>query len=112
MKKYSHHGSGGLFSAIALALISIAPALAADPFGTWLTGEKKARSSIVNCGGALCGNLVWLLEPNDPDDQQSRKPTSTMPTPAKKRRPLLGIPIVLSMKPEGADQVEGNVYNA
>ena len=44
----------------------IAPALAADPLGTWLTGEKDAQVRITNCGGAICGSLVWLKEPNDP----------------------------------------------
>ena len=41
-------------------------ATAADALGTWFTGEKESQVRIVNCGGALCGNLVWLKEPNDP----------------------------------------------
>ncbi len=98
-------------SAIALALISIAPALAADPFGTWLTGDKKGKVKIVNCGGALCGNLVWLLEPNDPETNKPKTDKHNADA-GKKGRPLLGIPIVLSMKPEGADQWKGQVYNA
>ena len=59
-------------SAIALGLISIAPAFATDPIGTWLTGDKKGKVKIVNCGGAICGTLTWLAEPNDP---QTNKPT-------------------------------------
>jgi uncharacterized protein (DUF2147 family) len=31
---------------------------------------------------------------------------------SKQGRPLLGIPIVLNMKPNGADKWEGQVYNA
>ena len=35
-------------SAIALGLISIAPAFAADPIGTWLTGDKKGKVTFVS----------------------------------------------------------------
>lgn len=98
-------------SAIALALILIVPARAADPFGTWLTADKKGKVKIVNCGGALCGNLIWIAEPNDPETNQPK--TDKHNNDASKRgRPLVGIPIVLSMKPNGGDKWEGQVYNA
>ena len=98
-------------SAIALALIFIAPASAADPFGTWLTGDKKGKVRIVNCSGALCGTLVWLQEPIDPDTNQPKTDKRNVDA-SKKGRPLLGIPIVLDMRPSGADKWEGQVYNA
>ena len=92
-------------STIALALISIAPARAADPLGTWLTGDKKGKVKIVNCGGAICGTLTWL-ETHQPKTDKNNKDA------AKQSRPLLGIPIVLSMKPNGGEKWEGQVYNA
>ena len=49
-------------SAMALALLATAPARAADPLGTWLTGDKKGKVKIVNCGDAICGSLTWLAE--------------------------------------------------
>jgi len=98
-------------SAIALAVIFTAPAFAADPFATWLTGDKKGKVKIVNCGGALCGNLVWLLEPNDPETNKPKTDKHNVDA-GKQGRPLLGIPIVLNMKPEGADLWKGQVYNA
>ena len=52
-------------SAVALGLMSITQAFAADPIGTWLTGDKKGKVKIVNCGGAICGTLSWLAEPNE-----------------------------------------------
>jgi uncharacterized protein (DUF2147 family) len=98
-------------AAIALSLVSIAPARAADPLGTWLTGDKKGKIKIVNCGGAICGNLVWLAEPNDPATHQPK--TDEHNSDANKRsRPLVGVPIVLGMKPSAADKWEGQVYNA
>ena len=61
-----------VIAAIGLALMAIAPALAADPFGTWLTEDTKGKIHIVNCGGALCGNLVWIKEPLDPETNRPK----------------------------------------
>ena len=98
-------------SAIALGLISIAPAFAADPVGTWLTGDKKGKVKIVNCGGAICGTLTWLAEPLDPDTQQPKTDKYNKDA-SKQDRPLIGVAIVLGMKPAGGDKWEGKVYNA
>ena len=98
-------------STVVLALTSAAPAFAADPLGTWLTGDKKGKVKIVNCGGAICGSLVWLAEPNDPETHQPKTDKHNADA-SKQGRPLLGIPIVLSMKPGGGDVWQGQVYNA
>jgi uncharacterized protein (DUF2147 family) len=100
-----------IVSAMVLALNLLAPALAADPMGNWLTGDKKGKVKIVNCGGAICGSLVWLQEPNDPETHQPKTDKNNADA-GKQGRPLLGIPIVLSMKPSGGDAWEGQVYNA
>ncbi|HEY1749257.1 MAG TPA: DUF2147 domain-containing protein [Xanthobacteraceae bacterium] len=98
-------------STVVFALSLSAQAFAADPMGTWLTGDKKGKVKIVNCGGSICGTLVWLAEPNDPETHQPK--TDKHNTDASKQgRPLLGIPIVLSMKPNGGDVWQGQVYNA
>jgi hypothetical protein len=55
---------------IGLVLIATTPALASDPLGIWLTGDRKGKIEIVNCGGALCGNLIWLQEPFDPETNE------------------------------------------
>src|SRR6516165_6668673 len=103
---------GLCFSAAALAKLSLSStAAAADAFGTWLTGDKEGQVRIVNCGGALCGNLVWLKEPNDP--ATGRPKTDKHNADASKQgRPLLGVPVVLAMKPSGPGQWSGEVYNA
>jgi uncharacterized protein (DUF2147 family) len=98
-------------SAMALALIANAPARAADPIGTWLTGDKKGKVKIVNCGGAICGSLTWLAEPNDPETHQPKTDKNNKDA-GKQSRPLLGVAIVLGMKPAGGDKWEGQVYNA
>ena len=102
-------GTAAIVGATGLATLAIAPALAASPFGTWWTGDKKGQIKIVNCGGALCGNLVWLKEPDKDGKPRTDENNSD---PNKRSRPLLGIPIVLDMKPAGADKWEGHVYNS
>jgi uncharacterized protein (DUF2147 family) len=97
--------------AIVSTVVLVAPALAANPVGTWLTGDKKGKVKIVNCGDAICGTLVWLQEPNDPETHQPKTDKHNADA-SKQGRPLLGIPIVLSMKPSGAEVWEGQVYNA
>ena len=88
----------------------IMPARAAEALGIWLTAAQD-KVKIVNCGGALCGSIVWLKVPNDPDTGKP-KTDKNNPDPSKQSRPLLGVEIVLSMKPNGtADQWSGNVYN-
>ena len=48
-------------------------ALAADPSGTWLTQGGNSRVRIADCGGALCGTIVWLnIYPLDPPAMVSR----------------------------------------
>jgi len=86
-------------------------AAAADAFGTWLTGDKEGQVRIVNCGGALCGNLVWLKEPNDAATGRPKTDKHNADA-SKQSRPLLGVPVVLAMKPSGPGQWSGEVYNA
>jgi uncharacterized protein (DUF2147 family) len=97
--------------AVLLAVISVAPAHSADAIGTWYTGDKDSQVRIVNCGGALCGNLVWLKEPNDPATGRPKTDKNNADA-SKQSRPLLGVPIVLAMKPSGPGQWSGEVYNA
>jgi uncharacterized protein (DUF2147 family) len=99
--------------AIALATVAaIAPARAADPLGTWYTADKDSQVKITNCGGALCGALVWLKEPNDPATGRPKTDKNNADV-TKQGRPLIGVQIVLAMKPSGTpDQWSGQVYNA
>src|SRR5262245_45195624 len=98
-------------AAIALAMLGFADPALADPIGTWATENGRSRVKIENCGGALCGNLVWLKEPNDPETGKPRLDKNN--TEAGKRgRPLIGVPIVISMQSGGPSKWSGQVYNA
>lgn len=99
-------------SAAALMTISSSKtAAAAEALGAWYTGDKESQVRIVNCGGALCGTLVWLKEPNDPATGRPKTDKHNADA-SKQNRPLLGAPIVLAMKPNGPGQWNGEVYNA
>lgn len=90
----------------------IAPAFAADPLGTWYTEGKESEVHIAKCADALCGALVWLKAPNDPATGKPKTDKENADA-AKRKRPLLGVGIVLGMKPSGTpDQWKGKVYNA
>jgi len=98
--------------ALGLTAIMVASAQAAEPFGTWLTGDKKGKVKIVNCSGAICGALVWLKEPNDPETKKPKVDSHNVDA-SKRGRPLIGIPIVLNMRPSDTPgRWDGQVYNA
>lgn len=97
---------------LALAAVTVSvPASAADPVGIWLTEPGTSRIRIATCGDALCGTIVWLKEPLDPQTRQARL-DKTNADAAKRSRPLMGVPIVIGMKPSGTDKWAGQVYNA
>ena len=98
-----------LFALFALA--SSDGALAAEPTGTWLTQTGGSRIRLADCGGALCGTIIWLKEPNDPDTGKPKTDKNNSDA-AKRSRPLLGVQIVLGMKPAGDGKWTGQVYNA
>jgi uncharacterized protein (DUF2147 family) len=89
----------------------IATAFAGDPTGTWYTKDNESQIKIIDCGGALCGSLVWLAVPIDPATG-APKTDKHNPDPSQQSRPLIGTPIVLGMKPSGPDEWSGNLYNA
>jgi uncharacterized protein (DUF2147 family) len=90
----------------------IATARAADATGTWFTADKDSQVRIANCGGAICGTLVWLKEPNDPATGRPKTDKNNADA-SKQGRPLIGVQIVLSMKPASTPQQwSGDVYNA
>jgi uncharacterized protein (DUF2147 family) len=99
-----------VLAAAAFACLLALPARAADPTGVWLTEGGKSRIRIAECAGALCGTIVWLKEPNDA--QGRPKMDRNNAEPALRNRPLVGVPILIDMKPNGPNKWSGQVYNA
>jgi uncharacterized protein (DUF2147 family) len=102
-----------VFASAAFAMLCLAVAtraLAGDPRGHWLTENSRAKVTIVSCGGSLCGNIVALKEPNDLETGKPRTDKYN-PDAAKRARAVIGLQIVIDMKPDTADRWKGQVYN-
>lgn len=97
--------------AAVLALTGSEGALAADPNGVWLTQTGGSRIRLADCAGALCGTIIWLKEPTDPDTGKPKLDKNNSDA-SKRSRPLIGVQIVLGMKPAGSEKWTGQVYNA
>ncbi|WP_425601305.1 DUF2147 domain-containing protein [Bradyrhizobium ontarionense] len=83
----------------------ISSALAADPTGDWRVADGVANIRVAQCNGSMWGVVAWEKTPGGRD--------SNNPDPARQSRPTLGMPILIDMKKTpGADQWEGQVYNA
>jgi len=93
-----------LYSLIMLAS-GLASAKAADPTGDWRVADGVANIRVAQCNGSMWGVVAWEKEPGGRDTNN--------PDVSKKNRPTLGMPILIDMKKKpGADQWEGQVYNA
>ena len=85
----------------------------ADPSGTWLTEDGRARVRIERCGARLeqiCGFVVWMKESVDANGQPQRDQNN--PDTAKRSRPLLGHQLIMGLKPDADGRFEGPIYNA
>lgn len=96
--------------AAGLAMVVAAPAVA-DPTGLWNTENGDAQVEVAPCGQKLCGQLVWLKEPED--DRGRPKTDRNNPEEAKRSRPIVGLQIVWDMEPKGDGKVweNGHVYD-
>jgi uncharacterized protein (DUF2147 family) len=86
------------------------PAQARDPLGLWLTKDRDAKVRVTDCGGSLCGTIVWLA---DPIDKETGKPATDKlnPDPSRRNRPMIGVRI-FGMQPAGTNRWSGPIYNA
>ncbi|HTR17470.1 MAG TPA: DUF2147 domain-containing protein [Acetobacteraceae bacterium] len=70
----------------------------------------KAAVRIFDCGGGLCGQIVWLHHPRDPAGQLVRDKKN--PDPALQQRPLCGQTIIWGLQPADPDHWKGGwLYN-
>jgi uncharacterized protein (DUF2147 family) len=86
---------------------------AAEPYGTWLTEDGRARVRTERCRSdesRLCGFVVWGSEPLD--EAGKPKVDRYNPNPAFQARPQLGHQLLLGLKPNAEGRFEGKIYNA
>jgi uncharacterized protein (DUF2147 family) len=86
-------------------ILAAGPALAADPTGDWRVADGVANIRVAQCNGNMWGVVAWEKMPGGRDKNN--------PDVSKQSRPTLGMAILIDMKKKaGADQWEGQVYNA
>ena len=105
-------GVAALVGLAALGCLRPDPAAAADPTGTWLTEDGRARVRTEPCGPGqahLCGYVVWLAKPNDEAGQP--RIDRYNPDPRRQARPTLGHQMILGLKPNDAGRYAGRIYN-
>jgi uncharacterized protein (DUF2147 family) len=91
--------SGAIFTT------TLGMAFAADPTGDWMVADQVANIRVAECNGSMWGVVAWEKTPGGRDVNN--------PDVALQSRPTLGMPILIDMKKKtGADQWEGQVYNA
>jgi len=80
-----------LFAVLAV-LLACAASAAPAPQAVWLTEDGEGAVEIFDCGGSLCGRIVWqksALRADGSPDIDDRNPD-----PALRRRPICGLQII------------------
>jgi len=98
---------------IALPLILAAASgvsAAGSPDGVWAMSNGKVTVKVNSCGSNLCARIVGLAEPISKIDGKPKVDREN-PNPGKRKRPLMGLSILIGMKPAGESQWKGAIYN-
>lgn len=108
-----------IFRAIASAPLLVSASLAStavmagqsDPSGIWLTQAGDAKVAVSCCGLGICGRIMWL---KDPIDRATGKPQidDKNPNPSLAKRRIIGLQILIGMKPQADNSWSGRIYNA
>jgi uncharacterized protein (DUF2147 family) len=81
-----------------------AKSAAPTPVGEWLVEDGEARIRIEECAENLCGAVSAAKNAGDRDKKN--------PIPELRSRPIIGLPVLLDMKPVAANRWQGQIYNA
>jgi len=104
-----HRLKRAALAAFVLVMAAAGPALA-DPEGIWSMSNGKVTVKVDDCGGNLCAHIVGLKEPISKIDGKPKVDREN-PDPAKRKRPLIGLSILIGMKPAGDNLWKGAIYN-
>jgi uncharacterized protein (DUF2147 family) len=94
---------------VLLASAGAGPALA-DPTGLWR--EKNGGTiRIHRCGAAMCATIATVQPRLDPATGKPRTDKNNEDV-SKRNRPLVGIPVLIGMRPNGAGKWSGRLYDS
>ncbi len=96
--------------ALPLALLAATASYAANPSGIWSMSNGKVTVRVSDCGSNLCAKIVRLKEPISKIDGKPKVDREN-PDPGKRKRPLIGLSILIGMKPSGDGTWQGAIYN-
>ena len=98
-----------LLGALLLVAVTSAVARAAILDSVWLM-DGKVAVQIFDCNGLLCGRILWLQTPRDPQGILDRDKHN--PDPALRQRGLCGLTVLWNLKPNGSSRwKDGWFYN-
>jgi uncharacterized protein (DUF2147 family) len=93
-----------ILTALSLSFVSLAVSNAyADPAGEWRVADGNATVRIRRCGAGFCGYVATAQNPGK--DERN-------PDPAKRNRSVVGIEVLINLKPAGDNLWTGTTYNA
>lgn len=104
-------------AALLLHVLPAGPGSAEVPVGTWLLANRVAVE-VFECGGLVCGRIVWMVRPRTPDGRPDVDRLN--PDPALRQRPLCGLTIIWGLQSDGPgrwsngslyDPQDGNTYD-
>lgn len=91
-------------------MATLAQAQKADLTGIWIDHTGRGAIELTRCGQALCGNIVWLEQPND--EKGVPLTDGNNPDTRLRNRPICGLPVIGGAKPSAAGVFdEGWIYN-
>ena len=106
----------GLGMAIPYLALVASPAAAADaamtPIGVWATVGGGSHVKIEDCGGKLCGAIIWLKEPLNKEGKD--KVDSQNPDPSLRTRKLAGLALLSGFTQDQSNSnlwTGGEIYN-
>jgi uncharacterized protein (DUF2147 family) len=106
--RYTGFLAGVLFLFVLFALPRTA-AWANTPQGEWLMDGRVVVQTF-GCGAKMCGRILWLKVPRDPQGQLDQDKKN--PNPALRNRRLCGLTILWNLQPDGSDRwKDGWFYN-
>lgn len=80
------------------------------PYGVWMPEDEESMVEIYECGEAMCGRVVWMLEERDENGEVLTDIYN--PDPELRSQPVLGLEIMTEITPTDEDKVwQGRVYN-
>ncbi|MFN0190478.1 MAG: DUF2147 domain-containing protein [Aestuariivirga sp.] len=100
------------FVLVALASFWAGPALSAEEAipGVYRLTDGKVTIKVTNCGQNICANIVGLKEPISKIDGKPKVDREN-PDTSKRKRPLMGLSVLIGMKPTGDKKWKGSLYN-